>query len=748
MKKVTLFRKFTEVVRHTSIEECLDEIKNGTYRNEIENIRKINNEVGKEAADKLKKNLNAFTPSGVFESTRKINSITEYNQCIILDLDDIGAAYIQSTKDNATVTPYTLAVFVSPRGNGLKILVQVDSEIANHREAFLQLEAYYSQALNETIDPSGKDCSRLCFMSYDPDLYYNPSAEIFKVNLVATRNILVNEEITEEEIFNQVLEFTNKKATYSVGNRNNYIHLLACNCNRKGLSLHYTLSKISALYDLESAELTTAVKSAYEQNEAEFGKYKSNLKTAKTANFAKIAEVATSANDNENEQQADPLKSTPVIPDEVYNALPKLLKIGADAFTDDIRKRDVFLTSTITIMSGCLPNVTGIYHQERVYPNLFSFVIAPAANGKGVLKNAKRLADKYHNRMCEQSQHTKQEYESEMLKYKATCSKLKIDEEPPEKPVEPPFKRIFIPADSSQAMMIKMINDNDGKGIICETEADTMSGANKQDWGNYSPILRGAFHHEKVSVARKANNEVLEIPEPKMSVCLSGTPEQVPRLIRSAEDGLFSRFIFYAFRNDIIWRSPAPQPNGIVYNEHFDKLAEEVVEIVKLLENYPTEVQLTKSQWQKFNDEFSYLLQQAVLFNSDDIAGVVYRLGLITFRICMLFSALRKFENGDTAPLIQCSDEDFKIAVKLSKVYIEHSILMFNNLTDEAEEIKYKLPKNKHQLLNVLPDEFSRHEAVEQGLKLKMSTRTVDGLLQKLVPTILEKIKDGLYKKT
>lgn len=747
MKKVTLFRKFTEVVRHTSIEECLDEIKNGTYQNEIENIRKINIEVGKEAADKLKKNLNAFTPSGVFESARKINSITEYNQCIILDLDDIGAAYIQSTKDNATLAPYTLAVFVSPRGTGLKIMVQVDSKIENHREAFLQVEAYYSQALNETIDPSGKDCSRLCFMSYDPDLYYNSDAEIFKVKLIAEKIILDKVEITEDEIFNQVVEFTNQKASYSVGNRNNYIHLLACNCNRKGLSLDYTLAKISVLYDLESAELTTSVKSAYEQNEAEFGKYKTNTKTAKTANFAKIAEVATFANDSEGEQQIDPLKSTPVIPDEVYNALPKLLKIGADAFLDDIRKRDVFLTSAITIMSGCLPNVTGIYHQERVYPNLFSFVIAPAANGKGVLKNAKRLADKYHNSMCEQSKLTMDEYESEMLKYKATCSKLKKDEEPPEKPVEPPFKRIFIPADSSQAMMIKMINDNDGKGIICETEADTMSGANKQDWGNYSPILRGAFHHEKVSVARKANNEVLEIPEPKMSVCLSGTPEQVPRLIRSAEDGLFSRFIFYAYRNDIIWRSPAPQPNGIVYNDHFDKLAEEVVEVVKLLENYPREVQLTESQWKKFNEEFSYLLQQSVLFNSDDIAGVVYRLGLITFRICMLFTALRKVENGDTSPLIKCSDEDFKSAVKLSKVYIEHSILMFNNLTDEAEEIKYKLPKNKQQLLNDLPEEFTRQEAVEQGIKLKMSTRTVDSLLQKITDILVEKTLLGVYKK-
>ncbi|MBK8636709.1 MAG: hypothetical protein IPN72_25515 [Saprospiraceae bacterium] len=38
-----------------------------------------------------------------------------------------------------------------------------------------------------------------------------------------------------------------------------------------------------------------------------------------------------------------------------------------------------------------------------------------------------------------------------------------------------------------------------------------MSGAKKQDWGDYSPVLRAAFHHEKVTFSRKTNNEYIEI---------------------------------------------------------------------------------------------------------------------------------------------------------------------------------------------------------------------------------------------
>ena len=83
----------------------------------------------------------------------------------------------------------------------------------------------------------------------------------------------------------------------------------------------------------------------------------------------------------------DYLKTTPTIPDEVFEALPNIIKEGARAFTDK-RKRDVFFTGAISILSGCLPNVTGVYFQERVFPHLYTFIIARAASGKGVLKNA------------------------------------------------------------------------------------------------------------------------------------------------------------------------------------------------------------------------------------------------------------------------------------------------------------------------------------------------------------------------
>lgn len=737
---VTLFRKFTEIVKHSTIKDCIEEIRNGSYKMQVEEIRKINTEKGKEEADKLKKNLMAFTASGTFENHRRINDITAYNQCVILDFDDISADYIEEAKDRATLAPYTLAAFISPRGTGLKIIVQVNTDVAEHGLAFQQVADYYAQALNEEVDPSGKDCSRLCFMSWDPDAWYNDEAQVFSVSVKSPEQKATKSVLSDDDIFENLIKFTNNKLTYQNGSRNAYIHLLACNCNRSGLSQSFAESKIRSGFDLDPKEIAATVNSAYKHNENEHQKFSGITDIADLAEFANTATSAAPITE-------DVLKSMPHIPDEVYQNLPDILKEGALAFAEDHRKRDVFLTGALTVISGCLPEVVGIYHQERVFPNLFSFIIAPAASGKGVMKNAKRLADRYHCKIKEQSEAEKEEYRKELLRYKAICAKLKKGEEPPEQPVEPPYKRVFIPADTSQSMLIKMINDNGGNGIMFETEADTMSSANKQDWGSYSPLLRGAFHHEPISIARKTHNEVFEVKEPKIAVCLAGTPAQVPRLIGSAENGLFSRFMFYAFRSPIVWQSPAPAANGIVYNEHFAKLSEELLQATELLTNFPTEVQLTDHQWTWFNREFNDRLEQSVLYNSDDIAGVVYRLGLITFRICMVFTALRKFENGDTASTVFCTDEDFTSAISLSKVYIEHSIMVFNSLSSNQDEENFKPKNNKEKLIALLPETFQRKQAVEEGKKLDLSERTVDDLLRKLVPDVLEKIKDGYYRK-
>lgn len=747
MITTTTFKNFNIPTQDVSLASIISHIISGQYQDSINAIRMAKGMGKPERADHLKKELLAFTPSATFKDGRKQEFINTYSGCIHLDFDKLTDEELQQSFAKIRKIPFTYACFTSPSGNGLKVFIKVNSTQENHKKAYKQVQAFYENEIGIEADKSCKDITRLCFVSYDPNAFINESASTFKINLqeqsTLSKPSMVQNHNTSSDVFNKCVSFTNNIMDYVEGNRNNYIYQLACNCNRNGIAQQETEQLITSNFQHEKQkEVLKSIESAYVNNSNEYGKYN---KLERFEDFANLA--GSQKKEASNQPTEDYLKITPTIPLKAIELMPDLLKEGARAFESNARKRDVFLTSALCIISGCLENVEGIYDQERLYPHLFSFIIAPAASGKGVLKNAKRLGDKIHERLVESSKKAKEQHENELIEYKAQLSKRKKDDPIPEKPKEPTFKLLFIPADCSQAMMMQILQDNDGKGIICETEADAMSGANKQDWGNYSHIMRAAFHHEKISAARKTNRELLEIKHPQLAVALSGTPAQVPKLIASAEDGLFSRFIFYAFKNEIVWRDPSPKPGGIVYNDHFEKLSQNVITLVDFLSQYPTEVFLTKEQWSIVNQIYYDKLKDVVIFTGEDAASVVYRLGVILFRICMIFTALRKFENGDCTKNITCTDDDFQAALMFSDVYLEHSLLMFNNLEEQKESKSYKMPNNKKQLFEQLPKEFQRKEAVSIGKKLGLSERSVDEFLNNSISTLLEKPKTGFYRK-
>ncbi|MBK9939153.1 MAG: DUF3987 domain-containing protein [Chitinophagaceae bacterium] len=749
MAVCTIFKNFTHPVEDVSLIILSNWIASEKYKPAVTEIRDLIAQGKTEEAQAKKQQLPAFTPSATFKDKRLLPNMVQYSGFVHLDFDKLTPEQLIAAFQIIIAIPNTFLCFISPSGNGLKVFIEINTGAEHHDTAYQQVKQYYEKATGLKADVKCKDITRLCFVSHDPQLYKNIYNEKFPVQDIPVQIKPVpvvtmqepKEEITASDeyllIFQQQITFTNQKANYENGNRNNYMYLLASNCNRAGLSQSDTEILCAQHFDLSEREIKDSVNSAYKHHSTEFAKF---------ANTAKMQSAEQQPSQPDDDPLEDYLKTTPTIPDEVYEALPHILKEGARAFTDK-RKRDVFFTGAISIISGCLPKVTGIYFNERVYPHLYTFIIAPAASGKGVLKNAKRLGDKYHQKILQQSREAQKIYETELAEYKRLEFKKNKGEPAPEKPQPPPFKIVFIPADCSQARMVEHLQANDGQGIICETEADTMSGAKKQDWGDYSPILRSAFHHEKISISRKTGNEYVEINEPRLAVALSGTPAQAPRLISSAEDGLFSRFLFYAFKNNIEWQDPSPKSNTIVYNDHFEALSDQILQLINLLEQSPTMVELQPSQWQIINTTFPKMLSEVVTFTSEDAAGVVYRLGLVLFRICMIFSALRKHENGDMTETIICTDEDFNTALLIVQTYLQHSLLMFNNLPKQNESMQFHSGDGKRKFFEALPKEFTRKEATEIGTKFKLSARTVDDVLKSCLGVSLTKIKAGSYQR-
>ena len=79
--------------------------------------------------------------------------------------------------------------------------------------------------------------------------------------------------LIEKELFEHCVQYTNRKQVYSEGNRNNYIFVLANNCNRRGLLKESVVSFCKAKFNLSVNELEATVYSAYE-NISQHGKSK------------------------------------------------------------------------------------------------------------------------------------------------------------------------------------------------------------------------------------------------------------------------------------------------------------------------------------------------------------------------------------------------------------------------------------------------------------------------------------------
>ena len=181
-KTVSVFRNFVNKVEDKPLEEILKDIKKGTYKVEISDIRHLINNDKKEQSDEQKKQLLAFTASGTFNNGRSIDKLENYSQYVILDIDKLSNIQLKEVVNFTRLAPYTYASFISPSGKGLKIIVKVNTIKDQHKEAYKQVVAYYEQALNIDIDTSGSDICRLCFVSYDEDCFINNNAAIFEVD--------------------------------------------------------------------------------------------------------------------------------------------------------------------------------------------------------------------------------------------------------------------------------------------------------------------------------------------------------------------------------------------------------------------------------------------------------------------------------------------------------------------------------------------------------------------------------------
>lgn len=370
-------------------------------------------------------------------------------------------------------------------------------------------------------------------------------------------------------------------------------------------------------------------------------------------------------------------EEAPAFPPEVYENLPELLRQPCLEVLTEASEREVFLVGALGVISGILPNLQGFYDQGFTGPNLYVYLLAAYGTGKGGLKFARDLARPIHQQKRERAAQALEEYLIELEE-----SKNGKGQPPPKRPGN---FMLFLPANNSKTGLLQLLHENQGKGILFETEGDTLADALSTDYGNFSDLLRKAFHGESTTFYRRTDQEYREIESPAFSVVLSSTFDQLLKLIPTIQNGLYSRFLFFQLQGSREFRNVFNREKE-AYPEYFAQLGQKYLEIYNYLEalTEPLQFRLQPHQEAHFVTLFDEWKHELGEFTGADLDGMVNRLGLITFRIAMQFTALRAFENGYLEETLICDEKDFQNALQI-----------VSTLRKNAIDIYYRLPRPK-----------------------------------------------------
>ncbi|MDV3738996.1 hypothetical protein CMU11_18040 [Elizabethkingia anophelis] len=429
--------------------------------------------------------------------------------------------------------------------------------------------------------------------------------------------------------------------------------------------------------------------------------------------------------------------NNPYIPEKVYKNLPKILKEVTDNFSG--REKDIVLTSTLAALGCAIPNVYGIYGGNEVFPQLYIAIIAPPASGKGSMMKSQLIIQKIHNAII-----GKEVSWGEFQSDEVPNETKEEDDKKNKKTNKPDYKLKIVPANISSAQLLHYMNKvNDGM-LMIESEADTLGIMIKQDWGNYSDILRKAFHHEPVSISRKVDDTYIVVEKPKLSLAISGTPLQLKPIINQSENGLLSRFIVYTFNETSPFKNVFSS-EGREINNNLNTVAEQVLCIYNRLKlrQSPLEFELTPSQTKRFLKYFENKHNMSIISEPDGFISNIHRLGLICFRIAMTIATYRASDTLYDANKLHISNKDFILCLRLVNVYFEHSLFNFREI-----DIYGNISENELGLLKSLPDEFTTEDVINKAEELGYSKRSVHYKLSNWKKArIINKIRNGKYQK-
>lgn len=466
---------------------------------------------------------------------------------------------------------------------------------------------------------------------------------------------------------------------------------------------------------------------------------------------------------------SDPNQPLPTFPEADW---PKILLLIMSYATSPTQ-RDVMLIGALTAIGASMERyVRCPYAGKLQSPCLQSFIVAPSASGKGILSLIRLLVEPIHDEIRQQVATEVKAYKKE----KAAYDVMGKERSKVEAPQMPKNRMFLISGNNTGTGILQNIMDANGTGLICETEADTISAAIGSEYGHWSDTLRKAFDHDRLSYNRRTDQEYREVKKSYLSVLLSGTPAQVKPLIPSTENGLFSRQLFYYMHGIWAWINQFESGEADL-EAIFTDIGLEWKKQLDLMKTHGVHtLRLTDGQKQEFNALFSDLFFRSGLANDNEMSSSIARLAVNTCRIMAEVAMIRalecdqpyQFKNSSIHLLtpdkeiatdnikdgiitrwdVTITAEDFKAVLELVTPLYRHATHILSFLP--STEVKHRANADRDALFEAMGNQFTRAQLSEQATIMKIKPNTAFGWLNRLIKKGLFTNADdkGIYTRT
>ena len=789
--KITIFSSLTKKEAESVIDaaEWIRYIRDGKFKPTVDQVRSMIKLGDKDKARDWKMKLPAAVWAGECRKGRFFKHTTGRTGYAIFDFDDLRDDQLQAARQLLEVFPWIVAVHVTASGRGLRVVANIGIvHIDVYRQAYEQVAERLHEITGLELDMACKDFARASLASYDPDAYYNPSATVYPygeehnpLNYVPATGPDTSEDFRYlsnpvTQALNQGYQSEDAPDVDALINRFFYTHpYVKGSRTRTMLSLGLYLRRHGvqswqlgqAIYTacargvepgITQKEIERAVRWGYEHGE-EGGKNPTNYGHYghyghMNPNFdEKTGQTLYNQGDTETEADEDEKIDTycGAIPDEVFENLPadikELLKIAKDN-----KERDTLFLSILAISSGLFPALRTMYGNQIYTPHLYVCEVAQAGSGKGLAMNALTLAKSIQDALDRQYKEEKRDYDKRLLSWELELKRAAKENREPDinlRPEEPKRKVLILQANTSKSQMLLHMSVTEFGNILATTEIDSFAEALRTDYGKHAAEIRMFFHHERVGQSYKTDKEPVVIDFPKLALMLSGTPEQLVNFIRTLEDGMYSRFMFYTMSPTYKWKSQSPiEGNGnINARELFASVGEKMKANFFKTKDKEIMINFTREQWDRHTEIFQRELGYVAAEENPNVMAIVFRSGLITMRVAMVLCGYRIMEAGWDVNEYICSDEDFDNAIKIVLTCMAHSI---NLSTIISNTVKRQKLTNYYKLLPVLKTmkkEFRYIDFVKECKKRGFEETAAKRALTKYLKSgLISRTSDG-YKK-